>query len=379
MERGICMKKVKRCIAFILMFAMITVMIPMEGMAATSETISEAEFVAMTVEQELHQTKTEQEYYIFKPQESGFYQLLMEDQSDGRFTAGVYETIYYTTQNGVQVQNEQKYTDYKETGVSLSDHVMWLNSDESYVFYCDPTYYEDPDTVDVMLTMKKVEISGMEVVSAPTEPSAKAFVGTGMQVKIQYADSSDHYTLSDVTCNYSVYSDGSGYSVNYLDALAWSDIAYEEKESISDSITIHSIDGTEDTSVSELQAGEHTIKLRILYSGEASSSYYDLETSFQVRADNIESITVVEKTDTYTQWFGQYLSDCILQITYNDGTPTETIYASANGGTSAYQYLSYEAIAPDDTTFEGQTSYIDSYLENGGEIGMLKSRLFIRD
>ncbi len=361
------MKKVKQSLAILLIISMIVTIAPEWASAAV--TVSTESFIAMTAGQELHHTAAGKLYYVFRPEESGWYQLRMEDVSGCRFAAGVYENIYYTLNNEEQVEHTKKYTSLCQTGVSLSDHIMWLNQEEAYVFYCTPTYYEDPDVIDVALTIDQVEISGMEVVTPPSEPSVKAFIGTGMQVKIQYADSEEHYTVSGVSCSYNVYSDGTGYSTNCLNALEWNTIAYRTSNSyITNTIQICSLDGEQNTDIAGLENGEHTAELGIFYNEGGTSSVYKFATTFEKSEDNIESITVIQKTDTYTQWFGQDLENATIKVTYNDGTPDATLYVYNNGG-AAYQYLSYDMEGQDGEVYQMPTSSIDTYLQNGGTLG----------
>ena len=106
-----------------------------EGMTAVSYT-------------HLH-TTTEKEYYAFSPQTSGWYDLCMTDDSTNTFTSGIYETIYYTTDNGEKTEHTKEYYQYQKNSDSHSEHLMWLNQEEVYVFYCVPAAYEDPDTIDI--------------------------------------------------------------------------------------------------------------------------------------------------------------------------------------------------------------------------------------
>ncbi len=325
---------------------------------------AESSFSVLTVGQTLHHTNPAQEIYRFKPEESGWYHLVIESQ-ECAFTAGVYQRIHYN--NSVETsQNFYQDINYKDINVTKSDHIMWLNSEELYDFFCIVTTYEDPELVDAALTMKQADISGLEAVSAPAEPSFKAFIGTGMQVKINYKDSSD-FTISSVTCSSSVNMDGSGFSTNRLDALRWNGIAYRTNgQYLSDYLEVRALDGNSDqTDVSVLSPGEHTVTLGLPYFADQTTDYYEFHTAFSVVADTIESIEVIEKTDTYTQYFGEMLKPIKLKITYNDGTPVKTI-DSSDSGEYVEQYLyigEYEG--SDGATWPHVTPSIDDYLSNG--------------
>ncbi len=232
-----------------------------------------------------------------------------------------------------------------------------------------PAAYEDPDTIDIALSITPVEIAGMETAKAPTEPSTGDFIGTGMQVEISYQDGKDS-TISDVSCDYQVTAEGNGYAVNRLEALAWSDIAYQKNASIKNLINVSTIDGNTDTDFAKIDNGEHTAGLSITYTEGNRSSAYEFSTTFVKSDDAIESISVVQKKDSYTQWFSEYLENAVLKVTYNDGTKDTTIQADAYGSVSgARQYLSYEAELPDGTKGTMQTASIDEYLKNGGTVG----------
>lgn len=370
-ERGVSMKKVKQLLAILLVFSMILTIAPEWTFAAVS--ISEESFIMMTEGQVLHHTVIEKEYYVFEPEVSGWYELKMEDVTKNTFTAGVFETIYYTQSNDEQIEHTKEYgtnSNYYEKGVSVSDHIMWLNQDEKYVFYCTPFSYENPDTIDVTLQISSVEIADMTVIMPPSEPSVKSFIGTGMQVKIQYADDTEHYTISNVSCNYQISNDGSGYSTNRLNALSWSEIAYSRSASIDSTIQIRSIDNKQVMDFADLEEGEHTAGLGIYYTDGETSGYYELSTTFEKIESTIESISVIQKRDTYTQWFGEYLEYATIKVTYNDGTPDATLYANETGnGGQAYQYLSYEQEGFDGEIYTMHTYSIDEYLRNGGTLG----------
>ena len=361
------MRSGKKLMAVLLVFAMMVTVIPESIFAQTS--VPEETFITMTAEQILHHTTTEKEYYAFSPQTSGWYDLCMTDDSTNTFTSGVYETIYYTTDNGEKTEHTKEYYQYQKNSASHSEHLMWLNQEEVYVFYCVPAAYEDPDTIDIALSITPVEIAGMEAAKAPTESSTGDFIGTGMQVKISYQNGKDS-TISDVSCDYQVTAEGNGYAVNRLEALTWSDIAYQKNASVKNLINVSTIDGNTDTDFTQLDNGEHTAGLSITYTEGKRSSAYEFSTTFVKSDAAIESISVVQKKDSYTQWFSEHLEDAVLKVTYNDGTKDATIQADAYGSVSgARQYLSYESELPDGTKETMQTASIDEYLKNGGTVG----------
>lgn len=91
-----------------------------------------------------------------------------------------------------------------------------------------------------------------------------------MQVKLLYTDNS--YTISDVIYSYQNFT-----QAYCVEALRWSDIAWQENESISSSFTIRSMDGKEyySTNIEGLEHGEHTVGLGIYHyiNGTGSSEY----------------------------------------------------------------------------------------------------------
>ncbi len=330
----------------------------------------EESFITLTEGQKLHQTTSEKAYYIFAPQESGWYHLVIESQKAGDyFTAGVYQTIYYSGANQ-ETQEKRTYrdSDYKVANAANSDFAMWLNANEKYVFHCSVSRYTDSSDMDVALTMKKAQIAGIEAITAPARPSDFAFIGTGMQVKIDYTDGDS--VTNGVKCIVSNYTGGGGTVSNTLESLGWSGIAVQREESIGSSLQVLALDeNRENTDVAALSEGTHTAILGISRSvSGGQSSYLECSTSFEVSHNPIESISVVDCTDTYTQNMGERLGDITLKAVYKNGN-TEQI---RSGMTYIYQSLPKEE-EPGGTPGMPGIDYglmdIDSYLANGGSLG----------
>ncbi len=330
--------------------------------AASTET-----FRVLTAGQELHQTKASQEFYRFQPEESGWYRLQMQSKTDCKFSAGVQQTIYY--ENSVEKkQDYSKSSRYKLYQNSQLEQLMWLNRDEVYEFYCIVTSYEDPDNLDVALTMKRTEISGMETAAQPTGVSNNAWIGTGMQVRIRYGDGES--IVSDVDCSYTSYSENSGSSTNTLRALNWCDIAHKKEASISRDIQVLSLDGNKESlDIYRLAEGEHTAGLGVYYTALGESSYYEFQAKFQVAHNPVKSISVTEKRDSYTRKFGQSLEPVTIEAIHEDGKKETLSSYSA----PVYQYLSGEETeGPGGVLYPMRYMDIDSYmdaLERSGELG----------
>lgn len=333
---------------------------------ATGSPIEES-FITLTEGQKLHQTTDEKSYYVFAPEESGWYHLVIESQKEGEyFTAGVYQTIYYSGEK--QEKRTYRDSDYKVMNAANSDYAMWLNANEKYVFHCSISGYVDSSDLDVALTMKKAQIAGIETVTAPTRPSDFAFVGTGMEVKINYTDGDS--VTNGVKCIISNYNGGGGTVSNTLESLSWSGIAVQREESVGSSLQVLALDEIrEKTDVAELSEGTHTAILGVSRSvSGGQSSYLECTTSFEVSHNPIESISVVDCTDTYTQNMGESLGNITLKAVYKDGK-TEQIYS---GMTYIYQSLPKEeepGETPDMPGMDYGLMDIDSYLAGGGSLG----------
>lgn len=334
-----------------------------QASGATGSPIEES-FITLTQGQELHQTTAEKAYYVFAPEESGWYHLVIESRKTGDyFTAGVYETLYYEG----QTQEKRVYQDsyYKVTNAANSDYAMWLNADEKYVFHCSISRYTDSSDMDVALTMKKARIAGIETVTAPTQPSDFAFVGTGMQVKINYTDGD--FVTSDVKCTITSYTGGGGAANNVLEPFSWSGIAVQREESIGSLLQVLALDGDrEKTNVAELPEGSHTAILGVT---GVPSSNLECSTSFEVSHNPIESISMVHYTDTYTQDMGEYLGGITIKAVHKNGK-TEEIHSWA---AEIYQSLPFdEENTPDIPGMPGMKyglTDIDAYLAGGGSLG----------
>lgn len=162
---------------------------------ATGSPIEES-FIAMTEGQTLSQTVKEKQYYLFAPEESGWYHLRMECPKKGDFfTAGVYQTIYY---EGKEQKKKTYREDLYQIRSSCSEYLMWLDKDEKYVFHCSMTGYTDSSDMKAELTMKKAGDWRLETAEPPSVPSDFGFVGTGMKVAFHYGDGTSY--TEDVRC-----------------------------------------------------------------------------------------------------------------------------------------------------------------------------------
>lgn len=327
----------------------------------------EESFIAMTAGQELHQTNSERNYYIFAPSESGWYHLeIKSSQTDNAFTAGVYQTIYYEG----DTEKKRTYQDfnYKVSNVTRADQAMWLTGGEKYVFYCEMSRFEDPDSLDVSLNIKQETITGMEVASQPSQPSSKAFIGTGMKIKILFGDQTESDIIAPVQCSYQETVDGVASSTNTLvQILDWNGIAYADGQTMDKSLQVVSIDGSSDAlDFSQLEPGEHTVSFSI--------GSFTMDTPVMVSEGNIASLTVVDKDkDTFTQYFGESLGNITVKVTYNDGTPEQTL-----NSWDFTQYLLMETQGPDGTMYPMQTTLIDQYLTSGGDFGVVDVTVMYR-
>lgn len=310
------------------------------------------EYITMTEGQELHQTDGTSTKYVFAPEESGYYRLSCKSINGQDFALSAKKTVYYTVdEDGNKVQHE--YNPYESLTDYDAERVMWLNSEEEYVFSCSSEGYYDTDEYDYVLKMDKVEIAGVETVQNPKGESYNTLDYTGLQVKINYTDGT--YSLSNVRSN--IYSNE---SYCYIEVFDWSSIACDRQRYISPAASLKTVDGMENADFSALTDGTHAAVLCIEDYGYSDSSYYEFQIEFVVKRGNIASIEVRDPETVYTQGFQEVLGYFELIVTYNDGTADKTIPSSSSEVSQCLKYTQET---------EQETVNIDTYLQNGGKLG----------
>lgn len=242
-----------------------------------------------------------------------------------------------SSKNIIPVINAEESTD--------TARIMWLDKAEKYVFSCGADSYYSTDEYDFSLKIALVDIASIQTSKHPERDSYDSLDYSGMQVTITYTDG------SSVSSN--VRSSGS------IEAFEWYNTAHSEQSYIAPWISVISIDGTENTTITELTNGPHTAMLHIeKYEYDNNAPGYDFEVNFTVKRGNIETIQVQNPQTDYTEDFGESLAPVQLRVTYNNGT-AEKVISSYDGEIS--QYLRTETIE--------ETSSIDKYLKNGGKVG----------
>lgn len=334
------------------------------------------EYTFLTDGQTLHHTDYNSEEYVFAPEKSGFYYLNAKSTTDCLFIFGVDRVLYYTEQDGTQVENTYhlSWYDVDEETNNLStdteyDKIVWLNEDEKYIFSCNPMSYSDRNDIDIELTVQYAgDLESVEVVQEPSESSYDCLDLSGMQAKLTFAEGIE--VVSDVTCDIT-YGAEQNNSNNALSVFNWYAVAYDKTAAINGDIEITSIDGEADYDLAALEDGTHQAGLEIFsYTFDdddvmLEDQQFAFETEFEMQKSNVASIEVVDAQTEYTENYNynEKLQPATIRVTYNDGTAAETM---TTGKAGVSQYLEYTS---DDGQSTYRTSDITTYLENGGSTG----------
>lgn len=302
-------------------------------------------------------------YYYFKPEQSGIYYLTVESKEKRELSLGAYYKYFTTDTNGETTESDWYWTDganYEQYGKKI-EQILYLSSNEAYRFGVGDYSDEGSHNFDIKMS-GPVEITGITATN-PVNAAYDRLDFRGMQLSFQM---SDGYTLvSDLES----YQYSSNEDTQYISALNWFDIAYETAYYCDTYLRmdmIYKIDGAANTDISTLENGKHTAEasLKIYNEKEGTSDAKSFIFEFNVERNVIASIEVInQEQDTYHKDFNEYLESITLRVHYKDGRTPLELNSDTTG--EIEQYLSYE----DGDVTASTTTSIETYLDSGADFG----------
>lgn len=297
--------------------------------------------------------------FVFKPEQSGFYYLYIES----KYSVDVYayhQYFYQSDETDEAVQSDfECYDSAYLRGQTY--RIMYLDKDEVYKFQMST----DDEHTDFVITMSHpVQITDVKVHSNPTGYSYTSvnFSGTELAIDITDTVTSQNIEIISENC-------GSD-SWLRLDVFRWFGIAHSgvwnDSRIYSDSVS--NIDGKEElTSLDGLEDGTHTgdFALRLYNQSDSSQELiFPFTLQFVTEQNAVESLEVLEiAQDTYYKDWNQALGNFRVRVNYKDKNRTPIELDSYYDEVSAY--LEYQDL--DGNTY--QTTSIENYLAGGGTLG----------
>ncbi len=300
--------------------------------------------------------------YRFKPSTSGYYHLSCSSKNGRKFNLYTEGTFYKNTDSGTE---EYWNGGWSSDPSEKTERVMWLNSEEQYIFSCQAASYNATTTYDFTLNIRPVNITGIEVEADPQNASFDFLDYTGMQVRILFEDGT------------SVLSDARNGNYCWVEALEWSP-AHESSEGMNSEVSLVRIDDTDwdqTQKFQELGSGEHTAVLRISKWGTPGDGY-DFQINFTKKDNLYESMEITPKrTIYYTGCSKNYEDGDYLSGDYISDGMHITLYRK-DGTTDSYDYWSnlpyanlYGEYGLKLDDFSGKYHDIDAFISGGGTVG----------